>query len=246
MSSTEKPNPKTANVDQIIDLTKEFMSLSATLHEESDRGTVLVGAAAMDEGLTRLLRSFFVDSKKIVDQLFEHQGSLGTFSGKIDLAFCCGLIGVQSQRDLHLIRKIRNDFAHSLSAASFDDESISARCNELKSCNWAPPENRSTARQRFFRSIAHLSMVLDSSSLFISRCKVPPDRDQSHGSVAVAMAEKLVDAIDPEELKGKSRIDIYQTLLQPFFEAMKEAIEQKSNASSVDAPESDISKPEKV
>jgi hypothetical protein len=42
-----------------------------------------------------------------------------------------GFVGAKAHRDLHLIRKIRNDFGHVPTPIDFNDQSISARCREL-------------------------------------------------------------------------------------------------------------------
>jgi len=57
---------------------------------------------------------------------------LGTFSARIDAAYCLGLLSKDENRDLHLIRKIRNDFAHKLIDMSFESQEIASRCRELK------------------------------------------------------------------------------------------------------------------
>jgi hypothetical protein len=58
-------------------------------------------------------------------------GPLGTFSARIEVAFLCGFIGERAKRDLHLIRKIRNEFAHVPEPLDFSTEQIANRCREL-------------------------------------------------------------------------------------------------------------------
>ena len=69
-----------------------------------------------------------VEKKK---RLFRPEGPLGSFSARIDLAYALGLIGKKAARDLHLIRKIRNDFAHDPKTIMFDDDRVAKRCSEL-------------------------------------------------------------------------------------------------------------------
>lgn len=102
----------------------------STLNVESDRGVVLVAAAHLDDRLGELLRISFVDDDKAAEQLLSESRPLGSFSARITLAYCLGLVSAKSSRTLHLIRKIRNEFAHGTDT-SFGTPSIAARCREL-------------------------------------------------------------------------------------------------------------------
>ena len=87
----------------------------AGFRDESERGAVLALAAAFDEVLGRALRrelSKSNASKKIVEKQFEFNGALGSFSARIDMARCVGLINDRLHTDIHLIRKLRNEAAH--------------------------------------------------------------------------------------------------------------------------------------
>jgi len=59
---------------------------------------------------------------------------LGTFSARIELAYRIGEINATLARALHLIRKIRNDFAHNVSGCSFGDGVVTSRLTELRRC----------------------------------------------------------------------------------------------------------------
>lgn len=101
------------------------------LNNGSDRACALVGAAYIDVRLSNLIRKFLVDDAKIVDELFENQGPLSTFSGKIKLAYCMGLISRDNLNNFHIIRDIRNGFAHSIHGLTFDTEAIATECDKL-------------------------------------------------------------------------------------------------------------------
>lgn len=91
--------------------------LPAELQSSSDRACAIVGAGILDALLEQLLkRSFVIGSS---DRLFDSFGPLDTFAGKIDLARALGLIPATEADDLHRIRKIRNEFAHSLEHMAF-------------------------------------------------------------------------------------------------------------------------------
>jgi DNA-binding MltR family transcriptional regulator len=44
--------------------------------------------------------------------MFDPSGPLGSFSTKIVLAFLIGMFTKESTQDLHIIREVRNEFAH--------------------------------------------------------------------------------------------------------------------------------------
>jgi|KBSSwiStaDraftv2_1062776.scaffolds.fasta_scaffold40801_4 hypothetical protein len=101
------------------------------IERQTDRGAAIIGAAYLEERLTEAIRSRFVPGNNIETDLLGFSGAVGTFSAKIDLAFLLGLIGPQAYRDLHLIRRIRNDFAHVMEPLTFAAPKVANRCREL-------------------------------------------------------------------------------------------------------------------
>ena len=100
------------------------------LGPESDRGLVLAGAAFIDNSLEKLLRSYLVASPA-TDKLFSSNGPLSTFSSRNNMACSLGLIDPVVKRDIDLIRKIRNEFAHTEKAVALNSSEASNRVNEL-------------------------------------------------------------------------------------------------------------------
>lgn len=118
-------------MDEISKHFDEVIKFRHTLNQETDRGCALMSAAFLDSELTALLKSKLIYDKAIFNSLFAHSGPLGTFSAKIDLAYSIGLIGKKAHRDLHIIRKLRNDFAHLSEPITFEHVSMRKRCQEL-------------------------------------------------------------------------------------------------------------------
>lgn len=123
---------------------------------ESDRGVALVAAELFNVTLERLLnwrfRGAIEQKPNWVSPLFEVFGPLSTFSAKINICFATELITLWMAEDLHLLRKIRNQFAHSLEAKTFSDPGISALVGQL--CCLSPKDNSkyeeaSTPREKF-------------------------------------------------------------------------------------------------
>ena len=106
-----------------MDLTYFESKLSnAELINESDRGCVLVGAAILESHLESLFVTVFkLNSipKKIQASMFDSNGALSGFSSKIKLAYSLGYIKKSVYEDLETVRKIRNEFAHSVEDVDF-------------------------------------------------------------------------------------------------------------------------------
>lgn len=94
------------------------------LSKESDRGVVLISASFLEEALEALLRARFhvrhPKSKSSINPLFNGFGPLDNFSAKVSICYATDLIGEWMYRDLVIVRKLRNHFAHSVGAARFD------------------------------------------------------------------------------------------------------------------------------
>jgi len=98
--------------------------LFEALSKESDRGVVLISASFLEEALEALLRARFSirhsKSKSSINPLFGTFGPLDSFSAKVKICYATDLIGEWMYGDLEIVRKLRNDFAHSVGAARFD------------------------------------------------------------------------------------------------------------------------------
>jgi len=110
------------------------------LYRESDRGAAVVAASLLDKKLEDLVRTYFESvsspSKGMVDSLFAPMAPLSSFSAKIHLCFLMGLLDKEQLHDLDLVRKLRNDFAHSSGEADFTDPAITNRMRELIYAVW--------------------------------------------------------------------------------------------------------------
>ena len=74
-----------------------------------------------------------VNDPKVVKDLLdsERHGPLSSFAAKAKVAYALALIDEQTKEDLDYIRKIRNEFAHSIKEISFQDNPIREYCNKL-------------------------------------------------------------------------------------------------------------------
>ena len=102
------------------------------LAEEGERGTDLLVAAVADEYLSKILKKYLVQLSVGADELFKPTAPIYSFNWKIKFAYRLGLASEQLCRDLDIIRKIRNDFAHGLFDCNFESQSVKSRVSELK------------------------------------------------------------------------------------------------------------------
>lgn len=110
---------------------------------------MIVAASMMDELLRSLLIAKLVPVSSSTDELFDGANApLGTFSARIEMAYRIGLISVRFARDLHLVRRIRNDFAHNIHGASFDDTRVRQRIAELDNSNGIFARSPKTAAEK--------------------------------------------------------------------------------------------------
>jgi mannitol operon repressor len=100
------------------------------LNDESDRGKVLISTGFLEEQLKQILLSFALECPQATDLVDGGNAPLGTFSSRIAACFVLGLITENEHRDLQLIRRIRNDFAHNIHT-SFETPSVVSRCSQL-------------------------------------------------------------------------------------------------------------------
>lgn len=99
--------------------------------EESDRAAIILGASKLDYLLYAICNNFLIPNYSRSDDLFDGDSPLSTFSAKINLCYRLGIIDSQFAKALHLIRKIRNDFAHETSNAKMGSSPHSDRIREL-------------------------------------------------------------------------------------------------------------------
>ncbi len=129
-----------------------------------------MAAAYLSDQLERLLRRTFVDDKPAIDELFRHLGPLGSFSGRIEMCYALGLLPAEARRDLHLIRRIRNDFGHVARALTFDEPGIAGRCRELYH---SARDADAPARAKFTNAVMGVCAVIHYSIHTAVRHSVP-------------------------------------------------------------------------
>lgn len=95
------------------------------LNDSFETADVLTQVASMEYTLEWILRERMpnLGEKDLANNLFG-RGPLGTLAAKIDVCFAMGFIDRPTWKNLHQLRKIRNEFAHSPEMLGFDHPRI--------------------------------------------------------------------------------------------------------------------------
>ena len=110
---------------------RDICAFVATLAKEGERVAVIISAARIDFTLETILKRLLNPSSGTSDPLFDSDRPLGTFSAKILLSFRLGVIDSELERAITVIRKIRNDFSHSMRPEHLADSPHRERVTEL-------------------------------------------------------------------------------------------------------------------
>jgi hypothetical protein len=147
-----------------------------------DATVVLQATSIIDELLKFTIATRFrvEPSQTSLAEVFEGNGPLATFSAKITLASVFAIVRGDARHDLKILRKIRNDFAHSPKRLTFSGDK---RCMSLKMRDTRWPDIKPVERQRFVESV---------SSIFLHCCVA---------CAAALVEEHLMDKYQKEATK---------------------------------------------
>ena len=116
-----------------IPTSPEVEAIIANLRRDTDIAVAIVGSALVESALERLLISKFATKRKeLLGRLFQNEGPMSNFHGKILVAQAFGVITSPLADEMHKIRAIRNAFAHAKVPISFENEVVLREVTELK------------------------------------------------------------------------------------------------------------------
>ena len=106
------PSSVKEELDYANKILKEFFA-------ESDRSAAVLMGAELDAQMERILTYFFLPPLKKSYPLLQSDGPVGSFASRIEMIYRIGLMPEEWHHDLHLVRKIRNEFAHGPAGLDF-------------------------------------------------------------------------------------------------------------------------------
>jgi DNA-binding MltR family transcriptional regulator len=135
---------------------------------ESDRACALIAGAAISDGLRDLLKLYFVKLEEVdIDHLlYDQNASLGDFASRTDVSFALGLISPKERLVANVIRRIRNQFAHTLAQIDFSHELIIA---ELSKISPGKPSSNEVVKGGFIRISLALYLALRARGDYLAK-----------------------------------------------------------------------------
>jgi DNA-binding MltR family transcriptional regulator len=170
---------------------EQITALLDELKKQTDRGVAIIASAVLEEIVALMILHRLVDlGSERRDAMFAKPGApLSNFSAKIEMAFALGLIPNQTRLALHLIRDVRNKFAHRIESLTFDDPEVA---NMI--ATRIPPTISGTMRERFLAAFQSLSTVFY-AIILLEDIRIKPLEQQIH---AIEFVKAFFKAFGPE------------------------------------------------
>lgn len=159
--------PSSYNIMEEIEKLAPYLVYDVPFLEPSltDTEVVILSTSLVDKILRVALLSVFREeaaSRRTVDSIFEGDGPLATFSAKISLGVMLGLARDDTRHDLTILRKIRNEFAHSPGPLYLRDFSA---CLSLRMTSSKNIDDPCPARKKFKQASSGVIANLCTTSL---------------------------------------------------------------------------------
>lgn len=181
---------------------------SEELFESGDRACAIVGQAALEDLVHELLYNHFRGTDRQKTGLLDQTGPVSTFAAQIDLAHAIGSINDAEMRSLHLIRRIRNEFAHESRPLSFDHPPIADRCREMRTWKLSDTEDGlipEDPRSHFVANVLWLMVSLWLRARHVEPASAPTPLGELIGRTVQDILQEWgqdVRALDEDEFPG--------------------------------------------
>jgi DNA-binding MltR family transcriptional regulator len=132
MSSRGKPKPKLRDLSRAIPTDQDKDTWISSIYKQHPMVCAIWGTSMVEHELEDLIRHRLRrNDDKIWAKLTDRNAALSSLSSKIDVAYAMGIYDESMQLNLHIIREIRNVFAHAKRVVTFDDPLILAELRKL-------------------------------------------------------------------------------------------------------------------
>jgi DNA-binding MltR family transcriptional regulator len=174
---------------------------------ETDRGFAIGAATVLDSLMEILLRKRMIQA--VPTEIFSAYGPLGSFSAKIDISYYLGFISKGDHAELHTIRRIRNEFAHSLDTSlSFSSRPISDHISKLQLSASSILKKKSDKRRDFNTAILVLIGFLYA---MIEEASSPSTAKDAVELVLKTRDERSQDPAESSKLSSKPKPKSFKT-----------------------------------
>src|ERR1041384_4735990 len=91
---------------------KREQAIMENIEAGQDRSGAILAGSYLEDRLTSAIKARLVRDAEVHGKMFKGYGPLATFSAKIDIAYLMNIIPRDWRDILHVVREIRNRFAH--------------------------------------------------------------------------------------------------------------------------------------
>jgi Mannitol repressor len=141
-----------------------------------DRSCAILFTAYLDNCLGEAFLNITKYPDDASKSLLKDTAPMGTLSAKINLLWVLGHLSEPVYRDLNLIRKIRNEFAHEVTASSFNHDPVRSWCLELRLPHLRSESQVYEELREDLRTLFIVSGALCEGELYRAYGKVHPQR----------------------------------------------------------------------
>ncbi len=133
----------------------EFKEFIKEIKKESERAQAIICHAYVEELLKELLKKRLIKDKDFLKSLKK----LISFSRLLTLCYITGIVNKAERKDIKLLAKIRNRFAHKRKIKSFNAEDIPELCNDLRIPK--PLTRELTPQEKFIKTAGYYIQILN-------------------------------------------------------------------------------------
>ena len=158
----------------------------------SPRAAAIVATSLVEDALRWCLCGWLIPNVNEA-QVFDNETSpLRTFNAKIIMGYSLGIYGEITRDDLHIMRYIRNAFAHSPRAITFDTPNVTTLCLRLAYLDHAEAVHSATTHSPISSVTDPRHKLLQTARLLIIDLyaigsRDPPDIERFTGGMAGAV-----------------------------------------------------------
>lgn len=139
---------------------RDLNRFTRRLHEQDERAMVLSLAAFLEDALGRLLLAYFRDCKATRDLVEGFNAPLGTLSSRIKAAYSFGVVTEEQYKDMEILRKIRNLFAHDWQGITIERNDVAAMIGQLSGFTFNQEPIQGGLKERLHHTIANCCIEL--------------------------------------------------------------------------------------
>jgi hypothetical protein len=178
---------------------EQVAAFLAEVNSQTDRGAAIVSAGVLDEllELAILARLIKISSDRH-ESLFKRTGApLSSFSAKIEMSFALGIISNDARLALHLVRDIRNIFAHRIEQITFDHAEVRTMIDARATSS--VKAMAVSYKQKFINNFQGIAFVLYGTLAADIRIKSLEETHQGHFLNVIMEAARISQAASPAQ-----------------------------------------------